>query len=252
VKGADGNDHGAENARIYAASKGVIAMTMTGKEHLYADLKRKILTMALEPGLHLDETSVSTEYGVSRTPLREVLRRLEGEGYIEIRDNRGATIAPMNHKSMRNFFLTAPLIYAAVARLAAQNATAGQIEELRDAQARFKTALKERDVNELVYWNDRFHLIIGQMADNQFLMPSLKRLLIDHARIGQTFWQSHSNDQQIDVASDHHDKFIELIEARDQEAVVALTLEHWGLSRDHLEDYIRPDPLPFDASDLSA
>jgi DNA-binding GntR family transcriptional regulator len=223
-------------------------MNKSSKERLHADLKRQILTLELEPGANLDETTLSAEYGISRTPLRDVFRQLAGEGYIQIRDNRGTIVAPMSYKSMRDFFLTAPLIYASVARLAAKNAQPGQIAELRHAQENFCAAVSSGSVDEMVFWNDRFHFIMGQMADNQYLMPSLQRLLIDHARIGQTFWRARDPKMRarIEVAAGQHDRFIELIEAGDEEGLVALTLDHWALSRDHLEMFVRPDPLPID------
>jgi len=223
-------------------------MTRTSKERLHADLRRKILTLELEPGETLDETSISTEYGISRTPLREVFRILAGEGYIQIRDNRGTIVAPMSHRSMRDFFMTAPLIYAAVGRLAAQNATPAQIAELKSVQKNFRAAVEAGLVEEMVYWNDRFHFVTGEMADNQYLMPSLRRLLIDHARIGQTFWRARNADMasRISVAAAQHDRFIELIELGDEEGVVALTRDHWQLSRDHMEMFVRPEPLPED------
>ena len=79
-------------------------------------------------------------------------------------------------------------------------------------------------------------------------MPSLQRLLIDHARIGQTFWRARNAAirRRIGEAADHHDRFIGIIEAGDEEEAVALTLEHWALSRDHMEMFVRPDPLPLD------
>jgi len=229
---------------------GVIMASLTNKERLYADLKRRILTLDLDPGAHLDETSLSARYGISRTPLREVFRQLAGEGYIQIRDNRGTIVSPMSHKSMRDFFLTAPLIYASIARLAAQNARPEQIAELRDIQARFRKAVEADSADDMIYWNDRFHFVMGQMADNQYLMPSLQRLLIDHARIGQTFWRARNPEmrERIHAAAEQHDRFIALIEAGDAEGAVALTLEHWGLSRDHMDMFVRPDPLPIDMS----
>lgn len=223
-------------------------MSRKDKDRLHADLKRQILTLALAPGTHLDETSLSAEYGISRTPLREVFRQLAGEGYIEIRDNRGTIVSPMSHKTLRDFFQTAPMIYASVARLAAQNATPAQIAELRAVQARFRAAVEAGAAEDMVFWNDRFHFVMGEMADNQYLMPSLQRLLIDHARIGQTFWRARDAEMRarIAAAADQHDRFIEVIEAGDAEAAVALTLDHWALSRDHMEMFVRPDPLPID------
>lgn len=223
-------------------------MSKSSKERLYADLKRKILTLSLEPGAHLDEMKLSADYGISRTPLREVFRRLAGEGYIRIRDNRGTIVSPMSHKSLRDFFQTAPLIYASTARLAAQCATPEQIKNLKAVQRKFRKAVDADEVDDMVFWNDRFHFDMGSMADNQYLMPSLQRLLIDHARIGQTFWRARDRAmrQRIENAADHHDRFIEVIEAGNEEAAVALTLDHWALSRDHMEMFVRPDPLPID------
>ena len=221
-------------------------MASSSKDRLYADLKRKILTLELEPGVDLDETRLSTEYGISRTPLRDVFRRLAGEGYIKIRDNRGAFVSPMNHKTMRDFFLTAPLIYSSVARLAAQNRQPDQITKLSHVQGSFRRAVVDENAEDMVFWNDRFHYVMGEMADNQFLMPSFRCLLIDHARVGQTFWRARTAEmaERIQQAAEQHDRFIALIEAGDEEGVVALTLEHWALSRDHLDLFVRPDPLP--------
>lgn len=225
-------------------------MSKSSKERLYLDLKRKILTLALEPGAHLDETTLSVDYGISRTPLRDVFRRLAGEGYIQIRDNRGTIVSPMSHKSLRDFFQTAPMIYASIARLAAQNATSGQIRTLKGVQKKFRKAVENDVAEDMVFWNDRFHFDMGLMADNQYLMPSLQRLLIDHARIGQTFWRARDQAMRKRVleAADHHERFIGLIEDGDEEEAVALTLDHWALSRDHMDMFIRPDPLPIDAA----
>lgn len=217
------------------------------KDDVLTLLRRQILTMELAPGEPLDENGLSQIYGLSRTPMREVLRQLSGEGYTQIRENKGAIVSPMDHKSMRNFFLTAPMIYAAISRLAAQCATAQQIEALADIQKKFKDHVVAQSVDGMVYYNDRFHHQIGLMSDNPYLMPSLQRLLIDHARIGQTFWTQKSDSEvnKIDDASTHHDAFIEAFTNRDEEEAVRLTLEHWELSRHYMELFIRPTPLDF-------
>lgn len=218
------------------------------KESLYTDLKRQILTMELEPGASLDETRLSEEYQISRTPLREVFRRLAGEGYLEIVSNRGAYVASMNHKTLRNFFLTAPMLYAAIGRLAASNATPKQVESLRAAQREFRNAALRQDSDGLIYWNDRFHALMGEMAANPYLKPSYERLLIDHARISQTFYRPHDPNMadNMQQALDQHDAMIECIATGQAEAMVGLIREHWELSRSHMEMYVRPDPLPIE------
>ena len=206
------------------------------------DLRRRILTQALEPGVYLDETELSEAYGISRPPLREVLRQLAGEGYVVLHENRGAQVSPMSHKTMRNFFLSAPMIYAAVSRLAAEHATFDQIARLKESQWAFRQAIRAGDVAERALGNERFHSIIGEMADNEYLTPSLRRLLIDHTRIGMTFYNPRKlalADRQ-SVAADQHDEFIALIEAGDADAVADLAIAHWELSRAQIESFVTP------------
>jgi len=219
------------------------------KGDLYDDLKRRILTMELDPDEDLDEVALSERYGLSRTPVREIFRRLEGEGYIEIRANRGARVVPMNHSTLRQFFLVAPMVYAAIGRLAVQNFKPSQMTDLKDTQERFRAASKSGDPLAMVVENNRFHEIIGEMSANAYLQPSLGRLLIDHARIGHTFFRPRNNDmrRRLQTAVEHHDGFISAIGAHDEDAVVDLVFEHWELSRENMEMFIAPQGMKADA-----
>ena len=209
------------------------------------DLCARILTQALEPGAYLDETELAETYGISRPPLREVLRQLAGEGYVVLHENRGAQVAPMTHKTLRNFFVAAPMIYAAVGRLAAEHATTGQIVQLKEAQWAFRQAIRSGHAADRALGNERFHRLIGEMADNEYLLPSLRRLLIDHTRIAMTFYNPRKlvMVESQTVAADQHDQFIALIEAGDADGVAALAVAHWELSRAQIESFVTPDSI---------
>jgi DNA-binding GntR family transcriptional regulator len=221
----------------------------SAKNSLYDDLKRQILTVELEPDEDLDEVILSERYGLSRTPVREIFRRLAGEGYVDIRENRGARVVPMNHSTLRDFFLVAPMIYAAIGRLAVQNFKPRQLSELKDTQERFRTASETKDALSMVLENNRFHEIMGEMSGNVYLQPSLNRLLIDHARIGHTFFQPRTDvmKKRLKLAVKHHDGFIASIAARNEDAVVDLVFQHWELSRENIEMFIAPEGLKPDA-----
>jgi DNA-binding GntR family transcriptional regulator len=223
-------------------------MSKHNKETLYRALKRQILTMALQPGENLDETSLGKHYKLSRTPVREVLRGMAGEGYLEITQNRGAAVSPMNYKMLRDFFRTAPPVYASIAALAAENRTPEQLSALKASQRRFCKAVSASDPGLMAYYNNDFHLIIGEMADNQYLWPSLQRLSIDHARIAHTFYRANTSDMKarLNTAREHHDQFIDAIEQRDAKKAKQLAIDHWDLSRDHIEMFVRADPLKID------
>lgn len=211
------------------------------------DLRRKILTQVFQPGEYLDETDIAEAYGISRPPLREALRQLAGEGFVVLHENRGAQVAPMTHKTLRNFFVAAPMIYAATTRLAAENATPAQIARLKECQWGFRQSIKSGDAAERALGNERFHSIIGDMADNEFLTPSLRRLLIDHTRIGMTFYNPRKLDlaQQRELAADQHDQFIDLIEAGDADGAAGLAVAHWELSRAQIESFVTPESITF-------
>ena len=209
------------------------------------DLRRRILTQDLEPGSYVDEVEIGRTYGISRPPVREVLRQLMGEGYVILHENRGAQVAPMSHKSLRNFFIAAPMIYAAVARLAAQHSTPAQIERLKQIQRSFRVAIRSGDVTERALLNERFHACIGEVADNEYLLPSLRRLLIDHTRIGMTFYNPRQTNlaKQRAIAADQHDQLIELIAAGDADAAAELAVAHWELSRSQIESFVSPESI---------
>ena len=221
-------------------------MAASKKELLYQTLRQAILTLQIAPGEVLDEQRLSEEHGVSRTPLREVFQRLSGEGYLELRENRGARVAPMDLETMRRFFQTAPMIYASTTRLAAEGAQPQDVVSLKAIQKSFRQALETQDVVGTAIQNHKFHEEIGRIAANPYLQPALNRLLIDHTRMSQTFYAPlHAGDEvRIKLACDQHDEIITSIANRDPARAVELTLNHWALSRDEIGRYVSPDPLP--------
>ncbi|NWB96855.1 GntR family transcriptional regulator [Pseudomonas gingeri] len=216
-----------------------------GKAALYEDLKRQILTMELYPDEDLDEASLSERYSLSRTPVREILRRLAGEGFVEIQENRGARVSPMDHSTLRSFFQVAPMIYGAIGRLAANNFTAAQLNELKATQSRYRQAITARNATEMMIENNRFHAIMGHMSRNKFLQASLDRLLIDHARIGYTVYRpvNDAMEKHLALSVAEHDLMIEAIERGDEDAVADAVFEHWQPSREKMEMYVTPQAM---------
>ena len=217
----------------------------TPKRAAYEALRQSVLLMETAPGSSLDESELSTRYGISRTPMREVIHQLAGQGYVTLVENRGAHVSDMSHRTLRDFFLAAPMIYGAILRLAAENASRGQIEDLKRAQLGFRAALSEGDTGARTLANDTFHRVTGEMCGNRYLLPSFHRLLIDHARIGMTFFRSKGQDRQdvLSEAARQHDAMIAAIEVGDADAAADLADAHWSLSRGQIESYVLPAGL---------
>lgn len=216
-----------------------------GKKPSLADiLRRRILTMELAPGAIIDEVTIGEEFGLSRSPVREVLRQMAGEGYVELEPNRPPRVTGMSYHALREFYLIGPMIYIATTRLAAEKATKADVQSLRHVQAEFARAIREGDVEERVVANNEFHLLIGRIARNDYLMPSLRRLLIDNGRIGRTFFRNIPEaTAQSDAANLHHDQIIDAIEGHDPDAAEAVVRAHFELSRKDMADYAAPEGM---------
>lgn len=219
--------------------------TIDRKVTLGETLRRRIVSMELAPGAVVDEQQIAEEFGLSRPPVRELMRQLAAEGYLELEPNRPARVTSMDLQSLRTFFQAAPLIYIATTQLAATSATPAEIAKLKKVQQDFRAAIEADDIAARVYNNDQFHLEIGRMAHNPYLMPSLRRLLIDHARLGMTFYHPTSPETQENLAEavEQHDEIIDAIERRDPTRAGELIRAHWEISRRRMADFAAPEGL---------
>ena len=130
--------------------------------------------------------------------------------------------------------------------MAATNASTAEIEALKAIQVLFRQAIEARDVENRVVYNDAFHLEIGKMAHNDYLMPSLRRLLIDHTRLGKIFYRHPTTDdmqRDLEIACEQHEQMIQAIERRDPQAAGQLVRDHFELSRRRMAEYAAPQGL---------
>jgi len=216
------------------------------KEYFYQEMRKRIMNLELEPDEVLDEMSLSAEFGMSRSPIREAIQKLATEGYIELEANRPARVSAMNYQSVREFYLASPMLYTITTQLAVNNASNYELEQLKAIQCDFCTAIRDKNTNERSLHNIRFHYAIGEMAHNEYLMPSLKRVLIDHARIGKIFYKRPAQIecfQSWNEAVTHHEQIISAIETRDDSHVKQIIKEHMNLSHQCLIDYVSPKNL---------
>jgi len=216
------------------------------KASLGLALRQRILTMELAPGAVLDEVALSEEFGLSRPPVRELMRQMAGEGFIELEANRAARVSSMSYQSLRDFFLMAPMIYITANKLAAENRTGAELDVLKQIQRSFQKAIENNDVDGRVFHNDQFHRQLGDMAHNVYLVPSLRRLQIDHARIGKVFYKYPNTprmQEELELASQQHDEMIDAVERRDVEAAAELARLHLELSRRNMAMYAAPEGL---------
>ncbi len=221
-------------------------MNSSPKEICREALRERILLQELTPGAELDEGRIAAEYGLSRTPLREVFQVLAGEGYLRLEANRGARVASLELGTLRAFLQSAPLILATTARLAAEVRSGEGLAGLKAAQLRFQAALDSGDDGAAGLADHGFHAQVGEMAANPYMLPALNRLLIDQTRLSRGLYSPGTKKERklVKKAVQQHEALIAAIESGAPDQAADLALQHWELSRGHLEGALRPDPLP--------
>ena len=130
----------------------------------------------MEPGERLMEIQLANKLGVSRTPIREAIRKLELEGLVIMIPRKGAEVAHITVKDMRDVLEVRSALEELAATLACKNVTPEHIEELKTANRVFEAAIVSKDVVAIVNADVAFHNIIYSMTDNQRLIQLVNSL----------------------------------------------------------------------------
>jgi DNA-binding GntR family transcriptional regulator len=139
------------------------------RQAVFEALVEMIITRELEPGQHLVEKDLASALGVSRQPVREALQRMHTEGWVDLRPALGAFVHIPTEAEADQLLAARSLLEAESARLAAEQATAEQIEHLRELQRLGEEALAVDDQEVLVSANASLHTHIVTMSGNKVL-----------------------------------------------------------------------------------
>ncbi len=138
-------------------------------ESLRESIEEMIAVGTLLPGQHLDETELATQFGVSRTPIRETLIQLASMGIVVIRPRRGAVVAELGPQQLVEMFEVMAEFEAMCGRLAARRMTEAEHQNLLAAHQACKDASLAQNSDDYFYCNETFHQIIYKGSHNAFL-----------------------------------------------------------------------------------
>lgn len=133
-------------------------------------LGRAIAEGRLEAGARLVESEVCAELRVSRTPVREAIRVLAAEGLVTILPRRGARVADLTPKIVRDVFAVRMAIEGLCARLAAEHTTPAGLSQLKRLNDSMRRAVEQADGQLFFSLNEQFHSQIAAQTDNEYLM----------------------------------------------------------------------------------
>ncbi|MGO4852088.1 GntR family transcriptional regulator [Phaeovulum sp. W22_SRMD_FR3] len=186
----------------------------SGARLVYDMLRDDILDLVLPPGSPIDEVQLAERFNMSRTPIREALVRLAGEGLVDTLPNRSTMVANIDFLNLHTFFDALTLMYRVTTRLAAQYHRPDDLVAIRAHQAEFAAAVAAQDALAMIATNRDFHAAIAEAGRNPYYTSLFYRLLDEGRRILRLYYQSF-NDRLPQQYVDEHEEIIAAIEARD-------------------------------------
>jgi len=153
----------------------------------YQAIRRRILDNVYPPGLQALEQTLATELGISRTPLREALTRLQEEGLVEMIPRHGMRVLPVSPTDMREIYVVLTALESAAAELLAQRRPSdAELKPLVEASRDMARALRVDDLDAWAAADERFHQGLLELTANQTLINAVG-LLSDRAHRARMF-----------------------------------------------------------------
>ncbi|UWR34537.1 GntR family transcriptional regulator [Sulfitobacter sp. W027] len=183
----------------------------TGPTDAYSMILEAIDIGTYRPGDRLVESELAERFGVSRTPIREALQRLETQSLL-MRDGRSLIVASLDHNQMAELYVVRGELEGLAARLAARHATAEEVRVLREMVDADNTLAG--NPNALARANKRFHKQIHLASHNRYLVQQLDLV---HRSMALMATSSLAVEGRGEIAQAEHDRIVQMIEARDED-----------------------------------
>jgi DNA-binding GntR family transcriptional regulator len=186
-------------------------------------LRQRIFSRELQPGAWIDELAISSEYGISRTPLREALKVLAAEGLITMKMRRGAYVTEVDEKDLSDVYHLLSLLESDAAGVVAIRATDAELKELQGLQLDLEKSVGNRtrffDINE------RFHMRLLAIADNRWrdqMVADLRKVMKLNRH------NSLLKAGRIEESLAEHRAIMKALDARDPAAAAERMREHFA------------------------
>jgi len=151
-------------------------MTESLREKIYKDIRNDIMQGKLLPGQRVVESVLVERFKVSRSPIRESLRRLESEGMITLEHNKGITVSRLSSQEIEEIYNLRWLLESYAARLSAERATKNDVAYLKDLNSKLKAAARNYDLMSWIQNNVSFHDFLSENSGNGNLTQVLSTI----------------------------------------------------------------------------
>lgn len=210
-----------------------------GWKSVYDVLSKEILSLTLAPGELLDEMSLSRRFGFSRSPIREALIRLAGDGLVVTLPNRTTIVTPVDIVQFPKYVDALDIAQRVNTRLAAELRTEADLKAIAEAQKDFVAAIGSGDHLAMSGTNKAFHMAIARAGRNSYMMNFYEKLLDEGRRILHLHFDYIERTRDGRLLTDEHEDMIDAIRARDVERADRLAHMHTRQFRDNFLDFLR-------------
>ena len=186
------------------------------KELVYLELKHKILTGEIASQTRLMEIDLSEKMNVSRTPIREAIKRLADDGLVKVEPRRGAYVANISIKDMLDVFEVREDMEGFVAKLASQRITDNQKVELEKIAHEYEAAIKHPNKEAIIELDEKFHNFIVDCCNNDTLSELINYVQELSLRFRYLYYDDYT---LYESTADQHNRIMKAInEGRGEEA----------------------------------
>ncbi len=195
-------------------------------EEVAESLRQRIFNRELAPGSWIDELKIAQAYGISRTPLREALKVLAGEGLVTMKVRRGAYVTEVSEQDLADVYHLLSLLESDAAGVVATNASAAQIEELQELHQQLELAAMpaQEDRERFFRINEQFHMRMLDIANNRWC----KQVVTDLRKVMKlNRHNSLLKSGRVEQSLHEHRAVMAAIAARDAAATVQIMRAHF-------------------------
>lgn len=206
------------------------------RDVVFNTLRRAILRGELKPGERLMEIQLANKLGVSRTPIREAIRKLELEGLVLMVPRKGAEVAEITEKNLRDVLEVRCALEELAVQLVCDRIDPERMQQLLDAAAHFRDILGTADITELGEADEAFHDVIFQATDNRRLIQLLNNLREQMYRYRIEYLKKKECYPQL---LEEHAAIIQAIREHDKAKATEITVQHINNQVDTVVDTLR-------------
>jgi DNA-binding GntR family transcriptional regulator len=198
-------------------------------EATFQTLKSLLVEGKIAPGSKLNERELAESLNVSRTPIREAIRRLAADGLVELIANRGAIAVQLSIDDVIHTFDVIAELEGYSGELAAKNISGSTLSELEALQYEMMASYARRDLSSYFKLNLRIHRLINQAANNPVLATLFSQV---NSRIEALRFRSNQDGVKWEKAVEEHQEMLDALKARDSERMRKVMITHVANKRD--------------------